>query len=256
LIRRYRSDRRWLIRALLGAVLSTAALVALVGCGGREVEFRYPGEEIDFSLLTTSSPQVYIDIVRDLRSAEQRLGEGRFMGISYPSDEQWTVPVVQLYRDALVQDLTETNLVEIVPLISQADFTLSADIVSLGARLQRNLLNFLVPFALGFGAGMVLGDDTSGGVKIGALLGTATMLAIPTPTSHRAECEVKLTLRDREGEIVWQRACLGLLDKDIWRTATSRDDQDLVDEYLATAVKRANACLLGQLRQVLITEGF
>jgi len=48
------------------------------------------------------------------------------------------------------------------------------------------------------------------------------------------------------------RLCLGEITKNRWEGMTSRKDQQWVDEYLTVAVKRCNACLLGQLRQALV----
>jgi hypothetical protein len=244
------------LASLVSVLAGSLLLAGTLGCGGSKIEFRYPGEEADFSLPSADSPRIFVDVIRDLRPQDQREGKGRFFGISYPADERWDRPVVQIYRAALVQDLTQTRLVELVPLLSQADYTLSMDIVSLGARLQRNVLNFILPVGVGMGLGMAIGSDTSSGVKTGAVLGAVFLMAAPTPTRHAAECEVKMTLRDRQGEIVWERACLGLVDDDIWVTATARDDQGWTDKYLTTAVKRCNACLLGQLRQALVDEGY
>ena len=236
-------------------ILAAVGLLALASCsGGGKIQFRYPGEEVDFTLLAIETPALYLDVIRDLRPAEQRAGEGKFMEINYPSDDSWQYAVVQVYRDALVQDLTQTNLVEMVPLRSQADYTLSVDILSLGNQLDRNPLSFLLPTAIGFGVGYALGSDSSDSVKKGALLGVVGLLAIPMPTPHRAEAEVRMTLYDAHGEMVWQRSCMGEVDDKALVTATSRRDQKLVDKFLTTAVKRCNACLLGQLRQALLAE--
>jgi len=245
---RRRSGRFWTI------AVAALLLVSLGGCGGSKIVFHYPAEEIDFTTRVTKTPAIFIDVIRDLRSAEQRTGEGRLFGISYPSDEAWESSVVQIYHDALMQDLSQTNLVELVPLLSQADYTLSVDILSLGARIERNVLNFLLPAAVGFGVGFALGDDSSSSVKYGTVLGVVGMLAIPTPTKHRADAEVRLQLRDRTGEVVWQRSCLGEVTETPWLMSTNKNYQKLVDRYLTKAVKRCNACLLGQLRQALIAD--
>ncbi|MFO7652622.1 MAG: hypothetical protein R6X25_02260 [Candidatus Krumholzibacteriia bacterium] len=237
---------------LLGVLLP--ALTLAVGCGGDRVAFRYPGEQIDFSLQTTATPRLFIDTVNDLRGEDQRRGGGHFFGVDYPGDDEWGAPVVQIYRDALVQDLTQTNLIELVPLMRQADYVMSVEILEFGGRVDRGPMNFLLPLVAGLGAGLVVGDDTSSGLKIGAVLGFGAVAAVPTPTKHRAACEVRMILRNAAGETIWSRACLGEVSDGIWITATSRDVQDLVDKYLTVAVKRCNACLLGQLRQALLTD--
>ena len=241
-------------RVSCGLLVGLCLLPWLASCGRPTVDFSYPAEQIDFSLLQRSQPSIFIDLVRDLRPAEQRLGEGRFIGITFPGDEQWGMPVHQVYREALVQDLTQTQMVEVVPLAGQADYTLTADLLSLGCRLQRSPASFLLPLAAGMGAGMALGEDSSDRVKTGAALGAAALLAVPLPTSHRATCEVRLSLRDRDGEPVWEQSCLGEVSETIYVTATSRNDQELVEKHLTRAVKRCNACLLGQLRQILIQD--
>jgi hypothetical protein len=242
--------RRWR-RAVVWAVLLP---LLGAGCAGKPITFNYPAEEIDFSTRGTATPSVFIDVIRDLRPARQRTGAGILMDVTYPSDEAWESAVVQIYRDALVQDLSQTNLVELVPLLRQADYVLSVDILSLGADLDRNLLNFLLPAAVGFGVGFALGDDSSSSLKYGGVLGVVGMLAIPTPTKHRADAEVRLRLRDADGEEVWERTCLGEVSDSPWLMSTSKDYQKLVDRYLTQAVKRCNACLLGQLRQALIAD--
>jgi hypothetical protein len=85
-----------------------------------------------------------------------------------------------------------------------------------------------------------------------AALAVAGMAAIPVPTKNHAEAEVRLTLKDRTGDVIWQESCLGEIDARKYLTATAREDQQLVNEHLTKAVKRANACLLGQLRQFLM----
>lgn len=235
-------------------MLMLCCLPWLASCGGRHVEFNYPAERLDFSLRGYETPSIFVDLVRDLRPAVQRTGEGRFIDITYPGDDAWDMPLHQIYRQALVRDLTQTQMVEIVPLAVQADYTLTADILSLSCRLQRSPVSFLLPVAAGMGAGMAIGSDSSDRIKTGAVLSVVALMAIPLPTSHRAEAEVRLTLRDSRGEIVWERACLGEVAENTYLTATARDDQRLVDKYLTRAVKRCNGCLLGQLRQTLLYE--
>ena len=99
------------------------------------------------------------------------------------------------------------------------------------------------------------GEDGSDKLKRGLVLGVAGLMAIPLPAENRAECEVRLTLRGRGGEELWSQACIGEVDETVYRAATSRDDKGLAEEFLPQAVKRCNACLLGQLRQFLSGGG-
>ncbi len=234
--------------ARLLAILALATTLA--ACGGRKIAFHYPGEEIDFTG-AGPVPSVHVGLIRDLRPEVQHRGAGHFLRITYPSDRAWEWPVTQIYREALEQDLAGTHLVELVPLPSQADYTLEADVLSLTSRLSRSPASFLMPLALGGGAGIAFGEDASDRVKLGAVVGIAALMALPLPTPHRAEAEIRLLLRDRDGEVVWERTCLGAVDDNVYVSATSRNDQKLVDDHLTRAVKRADACLLGQLRQAL-----
>jgi hypothetical protein len=230
-------------------LILTTALLLSAGCGSDKIMFVYPDEAVDFSQRNLKMPAIYIDTVTDMRPLEQRQGQGKFFTITYPDDESWEVPATQIYAEALAQDLEQTHLVELVPLQSQADYVLSVDLLSMGCRLERSPASFLLTGAVGAGLGMVLGDDGSHRAKLAAVLGAAAILAIPVPTTNKAEAEVRMTLKDTTGNVVWQKACLGEYDAKKYLTPTARQDQQLVNEHLTKAVKRANACLLGQLRQ-------
>ncbi len=244
--RRFSLPRALLLSSLIFILLGVAS------CGTQDIVFVYPDEAIDFQLRNLKMPAVYIDAVTDMRPLEQRTGQGHFFTIIYPKDEAWEVPATQIYAEALAQDLDQTNLVELVPLHAQADYILSMDLLSLSCELKRSPASFLLAAAIGAGAGMALGDDASHRLKLGAVLAVITAVAVPVPTNNYAEAEVRLTLKDRTGNILWQKSCLGEIEERIYLTATAREDQQLVNEHLTKAVKRANACLLGQMRQYLL----
>lgn len=245
-------NRRFCFRRALLLASLVLVLMGMASCGTQEIVFVYPDEALDFQLRNLKMPAVYIDTVTDLRPLEQRSGEGHFFTIIYPKDDAWEVPATQIYAEALAQDLDQTNLVELVPLHAQADYILSMDLLSLSCKLKRSPASFLLAGAIGAGAGMALGDDASHRIKLGAVLAAITMVAVPVPTNNHAEAEVQLTLKDRTGNILWQKSCLGEVDEKKYLTATAREDQQLVNEHLTKAVKRANACLLGQMRQYLL----
>lgn len=240
-------------RPLLLALM-LAAMTGLTGCGGGKIAFIYPDEALDFQLRNLKTPAVYVDSVTDMRPPLQRQGQGHFFTITYPKDSSWVVPPTQIYAEALAQDLEQTHLVELVPLHAQADYILSLDLLSLSCQLRRSPASFLLAGAIGAGAGLALGEDGSDRAKLGAVLAAIGIVAIPVPTTNHAEAEVRLTLKDRAGNIVWQKSCLGEVTENKYITATSRQDQELVDEHLTRAVKRANACLLGQMRQFLLED--
>jgi len=235
--------------------VTLALLPLLASCGGPRVGFSYPREQPGTAFTDSLPPRVFLEIVQDLRPAEQRSGSGRFVGLNFPGDDQWERPVDQIYREALAQDLAQTRMVELTPLPRQAAYTLTAEVFSFGCRLQRSPASFLLPLGAGMMGGMVFGDNGSDKVKLGSVLGVALMMAVPMPSAHRAECEVRLTLRDRAGAVVWQQACLGEIESRVYVPVTSRDDRKLVAKHLPRAVKRCNACLLGQLRDFLSRQG-
>jgi len=236
------------------ALLAACLLVVLgaTSCGSGKIGFVYPDEALDFQLPNMKMPALYIDTVTDMRPLDQRTGQGHFLKITYPGDDSWELPPTQIYAEALAKDLEQTHLVELVPLHSQADYILSVDLLSMGCQLDRSVTSFLVTGAMGAGLGMALGESGSDSAKMAAALGLIAMVAIPVPTKNHAECEVRMVLKDRTGNVLWEKACLGEVDTKKYVTPTARQDQELVNEHLTVAVKRANACLLGQLRQEFI----
>ncbi|RKZ15734.1 hypothetical protein DRQ50_07130 [bacterium] len=236
------------------STLSVLLLVLLVGsgCTSEKIVFVYPDEELDFRMRNLGVPALYLDQVTDMRPPEQREGEGRYFKITYPKDSDWEVPATRIYAEALAQDVDQTHLFELVPLRGQADYALSMDLLSMSCELRRSPASMLLSGGLGVGLGMVLGDDASSRAKYAVALGIVGILAIPVPTKNYAECEVRLTLENAHGDVVWQESCLGEHRGDRFMSATAREDQKLVNEHLTKAVKRANACLLGQLRHYLL----
>ncbi len=238
-----------------GRLLTAAALLlpllVLAACSSDRIVLVYPDEAADAIYLEGEPPALYVDSVTDMRPPEQREGEGHFFKITYPKDEAWEVPATQIYAEALAQDLEQTNLFALVPLRGQAEYVLSADLLSLGCRLERSPLAFLVTGAIGGAVGYALGDDDSHRQKLAVSLAVVGMLTIPVPTTNKAEAEVRLTLKDARGDVVWQASCLGEHEGKKAVTPTARQDQQLVNEHLTKAIKRADACLMGQLRQFL-----
>jgi hypothetical protein len=242
------------IRRGLFLFLGLLVMLGVSSCSSDKITFVYPDEAVDFQLRNMKMPGIYIDTVTDMRPLEQREGQGSFFKITYPSDEAWEVPATQIYAEALAQDLEQTHLVELVPLHSQADYILSVDLLSMGCRLERSPASFLLAGALGAGAGLVIGGGGSHGAKLGLALAAVAILAVPVPTDNKAEAEVRMTLKDRTGNVLWQKSCLGEYEDKKYVTPTARQDQELVNEHLTKAVKRANACLLGQLRQEFLSQ--
>lgn len=236
--------------ASLAACLAIGAMLVASGCS-RHVTFSYPGEAIDLALVGSRTPTVYLDKVVDLRPDEQRRGRGHFVTITYPRDSAWEAPATRLYAEALTQDLTQTGLIELVPLAAGADYVLSAELLSFTCQLHREPASFLVTALIGGALGYALGGGGGDSAKLAAGMAVVGLATLPVPTDHRAEAEARLSLRDRDGQVVWQKSCLGEISDRTRETTTARVDQAVVDRLLTRAVKRADACLLGQLRQFL-----
>jgi hypothetical protein len=232
----------------LGALV---VVIAAAGCGGAKIRFHYPSESLVYPRLGAAPPTLYVDFINDLRPESQRTGAGRFTTIRFPADENWELPVNQIYYQAVVQDLTQTDLVEVVPLRSQADYFLEVDLEHLGCRVSRRG-GALALLAAGGGALTYALTQSVGAAVAGAVIAAG---AVPVPTEMRAVCQVKLRVFDQDQELFFERTCLGEVSKEVWEGATARKDQEWVDAYLAVAVKRCNACLLGQLRQALLEAG-
>lgn len=236
-------------RLFFAALLLLAGLLA--GCGGSRIRFNYQSEAFVYPRLKETTPRLYIELVNDLRPDSQRGGQGRLAVVRFPADENWAAPVNQIYYQALVQDLTQTDLVEVVPLRSQADYVLEVDLEHLGCRVARSGGGFFATSLLGAGLGY-LASSSPGGLIVGALLGFG---ALPVPTQIRAVSQVRLRVYDRDQELFFERTCLGEITRRVWEGVTARKDQEWVDTYLTVAVKRCNACLLGQLRQAIVDAG-
>jgi hypothetical protein len=246
-----RRDRR--PRAGPGAALCLLAALSslLAGCGGARVGFPYSRESLVFPPTESRLPRLQLLPVVDERPAAQREGRGHFVGITFPDDASWSRPVADLYRDALLQDIAQTNLAETVPLSTQADYTLEATIYSFHCRMERSGVSYLLPVGVGMAGGFFWGDDASSKLKRGLVLAVAALGALPVPLRLRAEAETELVLRDRAGKELWRQVCVGEIADTVAEPAVSRRDAHFAQRLLPQAVKRCNACLLGQLRQWL-----
>jgi hypothetical protein len=228
-------------------VVNLVVLVLLAGCSRAPIVFNYPDEHVVFPEQGRVRVKLFVEFINDMRPAEEREGAGKFAAVYFPADDEWDRPVTRIYYEALVKDLQQTELVELVPMRSQADYVMEVDLLQLGARISRSPGGYVLAAAAGAGLGYVL-TQSGGGAVVGGVVGVGAM---PVPAQMRAVTEARLRLYGAEREPFWDRTCLGELVKDVWTGVTSREDQVWVDEYLTVAVKRCNACLLGQLRQAL-----
>ncbi len=234
-------------RPVILVILGALALAVLSGCGTSRVTFNYPGETLVFPHQGLP-PAIYVATVNDLRPGRQRAGDGSSSDTRFPSDDQWDRSVAQIYYEALVQDLTQTNAVAVSTTRAEADYVLTVDLLHMGCAARRSSTGWLASALLGAGAGWAAGQSPWAAVG-GAILGVA---AIPVPTRVRAVCEVRLSVSEPDGTPVWSETCLGQMTDSRWEGMTARKDQEWVDRYLTVAVKRCNACLVGQLRSELV----
>lgn len=241
-------------RSVAPLALLTLFVLLLGGCGREPVGFPYADERYTYPEAGDGAPGLHIGEIRDARPDAQRRGEGGLTAMTYPSDERWERPVTQLYREALTRDLVQTGLAEVVPMPSQADYVLEAEIESFHCRLERSKLGFLAAPALGLLGGFALADDTSGALRRAAVFTILGYGALPVSGQQRAEVVARLTLFDAQGRQVWEQTCVGEVEDSVWESATARPVKKYAERHLPQALKRANACLLGQLRQFLISE--
>jgi hypothetical protein len=199
-------------------------------------------------------PEIYVVPPLDLRPAVQKTGEGKLMNLTFPADRLWPKPVADIYRDALSADVTQTNIGIVMNLESHAEYMLESEILSMTCHFKRYPSAFLLPLGVGTLGGFFLSDDASGRLKRAALLSVLAMGAVPSRAYVTAECEVRLTLRNPQGEILWQETCIGLVDETVGEAPLSRRDEMHTEAHLPTAIKRCNACLLGQLRQFMNSQ--
>jgi len=231
--------------------LIPVVLVLLAGCSRAPIVFHYPDENVVFPDQGRVRAKLFVEFINDMRPTEEREGSGAFTTVYFPADNEWDRPVTRIYYEALVKDLQQTQLVELVPMRSQADYVMEVDLLQLGAKMTRSAGGYAMAVAAGAGLGYVL-TQSAGGAVVGAVVGIGAM---PVPGRMHAVTEARLKIFDAEREPFWDRTCLGEQVKDMWTGVTARADQDWVDTYLTVAVKRCNACLLGQLRQALLAEG-
>ena len=231
---------------ILSLVLVPALFLS--GCATSKIRFNYPSERMVYPQIGQETPRLFVDLVNDLRPDSQRSGRGGQSTSRFPSDENWEAPVNQIYYQALVQDLSQTGIVELVPLRSQADYILEIDLEHMGCRLTRSPLSWFMSALFGAGVTYLI-SPSWGSLAVGAVLGIG---AVPAATQIRAVSQVKLRVYDQDQILFFEQTCLGEITKNTWEGLTARKQQEWVDTYLSVAVKRCNACLLGQLRQAFV----
>jgi len=226
------------------------AAVAAAGCGNDyRVRFLYPREGASNTFHENPPYALFVSEPQDLRPSDQRQGRGRFITLHFPSDEKLDRPASQIVRRALMQDLLQTRMASLVQNPANADYVLTSQLLSMTTRLSRPPSAWIYPLATGVAAGTIgyLDVDTSHGIKLG-LVGAFLGTFLPAPARTEAIVEVRLELRDREtDELVWSTNCTGSHRRMIRLGLTAREDKRIAEDFLPKALKKANACAVGQL---------
>lgn len=238
--------RRILLIAVLGVVGFTS-----VGCNDYRVKFLYPRENRgDFF---TDRPEValYVAEPEDLRPSGQRQGSGFFNTLRFPSDDKLDQPPSRIVLRALLQDLNQTRVAALVRNPDNADYVLSSQLLSMTTRLTRPIRAWGIPLAAGVAVGGLSSIGSDGGLshalKTGAV-GSILGLMLPAPAVTTGEVKVRLELRDRAtNELLFETTCTGEYQKTITLSLSAREDQRIAEDFLPRALKRANACAVGQL---------
>jgi len=238
--------------ASLGLML---AVVGLAACSHYSVVLRYPKESAN---IFTERPatSLYVAQPADLRSQKEREGKGAFVSLRFPADDKLDVPVASVVRRALMQDILNTRVARLVQNPENADYLLHTQVLSMTTKLKRSGKQFAVPLLAGLGVGFAAaaGADVGHGIKVG-LVGVLLGTFIPLPTETEGVVELRLELRDRQtNEVVWNTTCTGSEKRNVAISISAREDKKLAERFLPAALKRANACAVGQLYQFLLSE--
>jgi hypothetical protein len=225
------------------------ALLILAGCNDYRVRFLYPKEQGINQFTERPAVSLYVSEPEDLRPAVEREGRGKIQTLHFPADDKLDQPATMIVRIALMQDLLQTRVASLVQNPQNADYLLTSQLLSMTTQLKRPAAAWMFPLATGVVAGMIggAGTDVSHGVKVG-LVGAFLGTFIPAPADAKATVEVRLELRDRiTDEVVWSTTCNGDYAKTIRLSLSAREDKRIAEEFMPKALKKANACAVGQL---------
>jgi hypothetical protein len=230
-------------------------VAGLAGCARYTVVLRYPKESANI-FDERPATSLYVAQPADLRSQKEREGKGAFVSLRFPADDRLDVPIASVVRRALMQDILSTRVARLVQNPENADFLLHTQVLSMTTKLKRSGKQFAVPILAGIGIGFAAGAgaDVGHGIKVG-LVGVVLGTFIPLPTETEGIVELHLELRDQKtNELVWSTTCTGSEQRKVSISISARDDKKLAERFLPAALKRANACAVGQLYQFLLSE--
>ena len=223
----------------------------LVGCNDYRVRFLYPRESSSDFFVEQPEVSLYVSEPEDLRSSTERKGRGFINTLHFPSDDKLDQPPSRIVLRALLQDLNQTRVASLVRSPDRADYVLDSQLLSMTTTLERPLAAWAVPLSAGVIVGVLSGIGSDGGAShmiktglVGVVLGTM----LPAPARTTGQVELRLELRERETDrVVWSTTCTGSYQKTIRLSMSAREDQRIAEDFLPRALKRANACAVGQL---------
>lgn len=239
------------LRKTLVVAVFAAVVLSTAGCNDYRVRFLYPRENRGDFFNARPDVALYVAEPEDLRPSGQRNGSGFFSTLQFPSDDKLEQPPSRIVLRALLQDLNQTRVAALVRNPDNADYVLSSQLLSMTTRLERPLRAWAVPAAVGLAVGGLSSIGSDGGTShfiktglVGSVLGTM----LPAPAETTGEVKVRLELRDRDtNELLFETTCTGEYRKTITLSLSAREDQRIAEDFLPRALKRANACAVGQL---------
>jgi len=231
--------------------LVIAGIFLIAGCNDYRVRFLYPREGRGAYFNERPEVSLYVAEPVDLRPSSEREGKGWLVTRHFPADDNLEQPAARITMRALLQDLNQTQLAVLVRNPDNADYRLESRLLNMTTELHRPLTAWAVPLATGVAVGALASIGSDGGAShflktgaIGVLLGTM----FPAPADLRGHVRIEFDLVDQNsGDVVWNTTCEGEFARSMAISMASRDDQRLVEDFLPKALKRANACAVGQL---------
>jgi hypothetical protein len=233
---------------------SSAILVVTLfasGCNDYRMHFLYPRENRGDFFEERPTFSLFVAEPQDMRPSRERNGAGVLHSIYFPGDEKMEQPMSRVVLRAMLQDLNQTRVASLVQNPENADYELRTQVLSMTTHMRRPLGAWAIPLAtgVGVGLGMSMGSDggTSDAIKTG-LVGVVLGTLLPAPAPTEATVSLRLELYDREaGDVVWSTECDGVYKKSLRLSLSARKDKEIAEEFLPKALKRANACAVGQL---------
>ena len=231
--------------------LILAGLGLVAGCNDYRVRFLYPREGRGAYFTERPEVSIFVAEPQDLRPSEEREGKGWLVTRHFPADQHLEQTASRIAMRALLQDLNQTQLAVLVRNPDNADYRLETRLMNMTTELHRPLTAWAVPLAAGVAVGALASIGSDGGMShflktgaIGVLIGTM----FPAPADLKGYVRIGIDLIDQSsGEVAWTAVCEGEFSRSMAISMASRDDQRLAEDFLPKALKRANACAVGQL---------